>query len=126
MTQPKYDINVSSVTRYVEEQSDPVADRYVFAYTITIENTGQLSAQLLNRHWLITDSSGHEQEVKGAGVVGEQPILAPGEAFQYTSAAMLQAPVGSMSGTYEMLAEDGVRFDAEILLFDLSMPRVLH
>jgi ApaG protein len=126
MNQSKYDIRVSSVTSYVEEQSNPDDDRYVFAYTITIENAGQVSAKLLNRHWIITDASGHEQEVKGPGVVGEQPVLQPGEAFQYTSAAMLETPVGSMYGSYEMLADDGVRFDAEISPFGLSVPRLLH
>jgi ApaG protein len=126
MNKSKYDIRVTSVTTYVEAQSDPAAERYVFAYTITIENAGQITAQLLNRHWVITDASGHEQEVKGPGVVGEQPVLEPGEAFQYTSAAMLETPVGSMYGTYEMLAEDGVRFDAEISPFNLSVPRLLH
>lgn len=122
----KYDIKVSSETVYVEEQSDPDAERYVFAYTMTIENIGEVTAKLLSRHWIITDASGHEQEVKGEGVVGEQPVLKPGEAFQYTSAAMLETPVGSMYGSYEMLADDGVRFDAEISPFRLSIPRILH
>lgn len=126
MSETKYDICISSTTSYVEEQSDPDAERYVFAYTITIRNTGQVRAQLLNRHWIITDASGQEQEVKGAGVVGEQPVLDPGEAFQYTSAAMLETPIGSMYGSYEMLAEDGVRFDAKISPFGLSVPQMLH
>jgi len=126
MNDTKYKINVTSETQYVEEQSSPDAERYVFAYTITIKNTGQVSAKLLNRHWIITDASGHEQEVKGEGVVGEQPVLEPGEAFQYTSAAMLETPVGSMYGSYEMLADDGVHFDAEISPFNLSIPRILH
>lgn len=126
MNDPKYDIQVKAISSYVEEQSDPDAERYVFAYTITIENTGQISAQLLNRHWVITDASGHEQEVKGAGVVGEQPVLQPGEAFEYTSAAMLETPIGSMYGSYEMVAEDGVRFEAAISPFGLSVPQMLH
>ncbi len=126
MTDPKYDIRVTSVTTYVAEQSDPAAERYVFAYTITIENTGQIGAKLLSRHWIITDASGHEQEVKGAGVVGEQPELEPGASFRYTSAAMLETPVGSMSGSYQMLASDGVRFEAEIPPFRLSVPNLIN
>ena len=126
MPQPKYDIRISTTTTYVATQSDPAAKRYVFAYTITIENTGSVTAQLLNRHWIITDSSGRVQEVKGEGVVGEQPVLRPGESFQYTSAAVLETAVGSMHGSYEMEAEDGHRFDAPIAAFSLSVPRVLH
>jgi ApaG protein len=126
MDEVKYNIRVTSDTVYVEEQSDPDADRYVFAYTITIENTGLVTAQLLNRHWVITDASGRVQEVRGEGVVGEQPVLTPGGAFSYTSAAMIETPVGSMYGTYEMIAEDGIRFDAQIPAFSLSVPNLLH
>ncbi len=122
----KYNISVTSDTIYVEEQSDPASDRYVFAYTITIENSGSITAKLLNRHWIITDASGRVQEVKGEGVVGEQPVLAPGGAFRYTSAAMIETPVGSMYGSYEMVAEDGIRFDAQIPAFSLSIPNLLH
>ena len=122
----KYNVLVTSDTVYVEDQSDPGSDRYVFAYTITIENSGLVTAQLLNRHWIITDASGRVQEVKGEGVVGEQPVLAPGGAFRYTSAAMIETPVGSMYGSYEMLAEDGIRFDAQIPAFSLSVPNLLH
>lgn len=122
----KYAINITSVTTYVENQSDPANHRFVFAYTITIENVGELGAQLLNRHWIITDSAGKVQEVKGEGVIGEQPHLKPGESFQYTSASMLETAVGSMYGSYEMLADDGVRFDADIPAFSLSIPRTLH
>ena len=122
----KYNVRVTSDTVYVEDQSDPGSDRYVFAYTITIENSGLVTAQLLNRHWIITDASGQVQEVKGEGVVGEQPVLAPGRAFRYTSAAMIETPVGSMYGSYEMLAEDGIRFDAQIPAFSLSVPNLLH
>lgn len=122
----KYNIRVTSDTVYVEDQSDPETDRYVFAYTITIENSGLITAQLLNRHWIITDASGRIQEVKGEGVVGEQPVLEPGGAFRYTNAAMIETPVGSMYGTYEMVAEDGIRFDAQIPAFSLSVPNLLH
>jgi ApaG protein len=126
MNQPKYDIRVTTDTVYVEQQSDPAADRYVFAYTITIENRGTVTAQLLNRHWVITDASGRVQEVRGEGVVGEQPVLPPGASFRYTSAAVIETPVGTMQGAYDMQAADGHRFDAPIPLFRLSVPRVLH
>ena len=126
MATTRYEIQITSVTFYVEAQSDPDAERYVFAYTITIENSGTVAAQLLNRHWIITDAEGRVQEVKGEGVVGEQPLLAPGERFEYTSAAMLETPMGTMEGEYEMLAEDGVRFEAPIAAFRLSVPNLLH
>ncbi|MCZ6771067.1 MAG: Co2+/Mg2+ efflux protein ApaG [Proteobacteria bacterium] len=126
MDEEKYNIRVTVDTVYVEEQSDPETDRYVFAYTITIENSGSITAQLLNRHWIITDAAGQVQEVKGEGVVGEQPILQPGGTFRYTSAAMIETPVGTMTGSYEMVAADGVRFDAEIPAFKLSAPNLLH
>ncbi len=119
-------IAVSVETQFVDDQSDPAEDRYVFSYTITIRNQGSQTARLLTRHWVITDANGKVQEVRGRGVVGEQPRLEPGEAFRYTSAAMLETPVGSMRGSYGMLAEDGGRFDAEIPQFILSMPRTLH
>jgi ApaG protein len=122
----KYEIKVSVSTTYVTEQSDPSADRYVFAYTITIANTGTVSAQLISRHWIITDAENVVQEVKGLGVVGEQPLLRPGEHFEYTSGTAMSTPVGTMHGTYQMVAEDGNKFDAEIPPFMLSMPRVLH
>jgi ApaG protein len=122
----RYRIDVAVTTRYVAEQSDPAQNRYVFAYTITIENTGAIAAQLLTRHWIITDASGKAQEVKGEGVVGEQPHLEPGAAFRYTSGAVLETPVGTMHGAYQMLADDGVRFDAPIAAFRLSVPNVLH
>ena len=126
MDDKKYNIRVTVDTVYVEDQSDPETDRYVFAYTITIENSGSITARLLNRHWIITDASGQVQEVKGEGVVGEQPILQPGGTFRYTSAAMIETPVGTMTGSYEMVADDGVRFDAEIPAFKLSAPNLLH
>ena len=127
MAQEKhYDILVSSTTKYIPEQSDESADRYVFAYTITIRNAGNVSAQLISRHWVITDSRGHVQEVRGLGVVGAQPMLRPGESFEYTSGTSIATPVGTMRGTYQMAGEDGARFDALIPEFTLSVPRVLH
>ena len=122
----KYHISVNVDTAYLAEQSDPAADRYVFAYTVTIANTGTVAAQLISRHWIITDAENVTQEVKGLGVVGEQPLLQPGESFEYTSGTAMATPVGTMQGTYQMVAEDGIKFDAEIPKFTLSMPRVLH
>ncbi|MBI1285531.1 MAG: Co2+/Mg2+ efflux protein ApaG [Thiobacillus sp.] len=122
----KYHISVNVNTAYLADQSDPAADRYVFAYTITIANTGTVAAQLISRHWIITDAENVTQEVKGLGVVGEQPLLQPGESFEYTSGTAMATPVGSMHGSYQMVAEDGNKFDAEIPVFTLSMPRVLH
>jgi ApaG protein len=122
----KYQISVSVNTAYLTEQSDPSADRYVFSYTITIANSGTVAAQLISRHWIITDAENVVQEVKGLGVVGEQPLLRPGESFEYTSGTAMATPVGTMRGTYQMVAEDGNKFDAEIPQFTLSMPRVLH
>ena len=122
----KYDIQVIVRTAYVPEQSDPGSDRYVFAYTVTIANEGTASAQLISRHWVITDAENQVQEVRGLGVVGEQPFLRPGESFEYTSGTSLGTPVGTMRGSYQMVAEDGQKFEAEIPEFTLSMPRVLH
>lgn len=122
----KYEFSVTAAPQFLAEQSDPEADQYVFAYTITVRNTGESTAQLVSRHWIITDADGKVEEVKGEGVVGEQPILRPGEAFRYTSGCPLETPVGSMRGTYHCVAEDGTHFDAEIPEFVLSMPRVLH
>jgi len=122
----KYHISVSVNTAYLADQSDPSSDRYVFAYTITIANTGTVAAQLISRHWIITDAENVTQEVKGLGVVGEQPLLQPGESFEYTSGTAMATPVGTMHGSYQMVAEDGNKFDAEIPVFTLSMPRVLH
>lgn len=122
----EYRIEVSAKSHFVRDQSAPEENRYVFAYTVTIKNTGTVPAQLKTRHWIITDAQGQVQEVRGDGVVGEQPHLKPGESFRYTSAAMLETPVGTMHGSYQMSAEDGHRFDAEIPPFMLAMPRVLH
>jgi ApaG protein len=122
----RYDIAVSAATRYLAEQSDEGAGRYVFAYTITIRNRGSVSAQLLSRHWVITDAQGLVQEVRGEGVVGAQPMLRPGESYEYTSGTSIGTAVGTMHGEYQMVAEDGTRFDAPIPRFTLSVPRVLH
>ena len=122
----KYEINVIVRTAYLPEQSDEAIDRYVFAYTITIANTGMVAAQLSSRHWIIVDGGNDIQEVRGLGVVGEQPLLKPGDSFEYTSGTAISSPVGSMKGSYQMVAEDGLRFDAPIPEFTLSVPRVLH
>ena len=122
----KYQMAVAVATHYVTEQSDPAIDRHVFAYTVTINNTGNVAAQLISRHWIITDAAGHVQEVRGLGVVGHQPLLAPGQHFEYTSGCQLATPVGTMKGSYQVTAEDGVQFEAPIAEFVLSMPRVLH
>ena len=121
-----YDIEVSVETAYLLEQSEPDSERYVFSYTITLINRGALTAQLKSRHWIITDSDNKIEEVKGDGVVGEQPIMKPGEGFRYTSGAVIETPVGTMQGSYQMVAEDGCEFDAEIPKFVLSIPRVNH
>ena len=126
MAEKKYDITVAARTAFIPDQSDVESSRYVFAYTITITNTGMLPAQLVSRHWIITDSNNQVQEVRGLGVVGEQPTLRPNESFQYTSGTAIATPVGTMRGTYQMVAEDGMQFDASIPEFTLSMPRVLH
>ncbi len=122
----KYEITVSARVDYLAEQSDEAAGRYVFAYTITLSNTGNIPAQLISRHWIITDAEGQVQEVKGLGVVGEQPLIRPGESYEYTSGSALPTPVGTMKGSYQMVAEDGTKFDAPIPEFVLSVPRTLH
>jgi len=122
----KYEIAVTVATQYLADQSEPSAGRYVFAYTVTISNTGTVTAQLISRHWIITDAEGDVQEVRGLGVVGQQPLLAPGQSFEYTSGCALPTPVGTMKGSYQMVAEDGLPFDAPIPEFVVSMPRVLH
>lgn len=121
-----YLIDIEVETSYIDEQSDPEHNRFVFAYTITIHNSGEMPAKLLSRHWVITDSNGKVQEVRGEGVVGEQPNLQPGESFQYTSGTILETAVGSMQGSYQMMADDGVEFEAPISPFTLSIPRTLH
>ena len=126
MGDPKYDIQVSARTAFIPEQSDLDSGRYVFAYTITITNAGNIPAQLVSRHWIITDANNKVQEVRGPGVVGEQPLLRPNESFEYTSGTAIATPVGTMRGSYQMVAEDGRQFDAPIPEFTLSVPRVLH
>jgi ApaG protein len=123
---PSHKIRVDVETSYVEEQSDPKERRFVFAYTITLRNEGQMSAKLLTRHWIITDANGKVQEVRGDGVVGEQPHLKPGQGFRYSSGTMIETPVGAMQGSYQMMADDGERFDAPIAPFRLAMPGILQ
>jgi len=122
----RYQISVRARSTYVPEQSDEDGGRFVFAYTITITNTGTVAARLVSRHWIITDSDSRVQEVRGIGVVGEQPTLQPQESFEYTSGTAIATSVGTMRGTYQMIAEDGTSFDALIPEFTLSVPRVLH
>jgi ApaG protein len=126
MPDSRYAIAVAVATRFLDEQSQPEAGRFVFAYTIRIANRGAVPARLLSRHWLITDANGKVQEVRGEGVVGEQPWLRPGETFEYTSGAVLETLCGQMRGSYQMLADEGTEFEAEIAPFALSMPRTLH
>jgi ApaG protein len=122
----QYEIRIEPVSTYVAEQSDPSRDQFVFSYTIRITNVGTVAARLVSRHWIITDGEHRVQEVRGAGVIGQQPRLAPGESFEYTSGASLTTPVGTMRGSYQMVAEDGREFDAAIPPFTLSVPRTLH
>ncbi len=119
-----FDIDVA--TRYLDDQSAPEEGRFVFAYTISIRNSGKVPARLISRHWIITDANGKVEEVTGDGVVGEQPWLRPGDGFEYTSGAILETSLGTMHGTYDILADDGTRFAAPIPAFTLSMPRTLH
>jgi ApaG protein len=122
----KYAIRVDTRTSFLPEQSDEAVGRYVFAYTITITNAGTVPAQLISRHWIITDANERVQEVRGRGVVGEQPLLKPQESFEYTSGTAIATVVGTMRGSYQMMAEDGFEFEAPIPEFTLSVPRVLH
>lgn len=122
----RYQISVQPRVTFVEDQSDPARHHFVFAYTITVTNTGSVAAQLVSRHWIITDGENRVQEVKGPGVVGQQPVLKPGESFEYTSGASIPTAVGTMRGSYQMVAEDGTAFDAPIPPFTLSIPRTLH
>jgi ApaG protein len=121
-----YEIRVATEVAYLADQSDPAKDQYVFAYTMTVTNTGTIGAKLVGRHWIITDADQQVQEVKGLGVVGQQPQLKPGESFEYTSGASIPTQVGTMRGVYQMVADDGHAFDAEIPQFTLSVPRTLH
>lgn len=119
-------IKIDVVTRYLAEQSSPSENRFVFAYTITISNRGSDAVRLLSRHWRITDANNRVQEVRGEGVVGEQPLIAPGDSYTYTSGSMLETPVGTMEGSYGMIGSDGQRFDAPIPVFSLAQPGALH
>lgn len=122
----KYRVNIAVKVNYLAEQSDEADGRFVFAYTVTLTNAGETSVQLISRHWVITDAEYHVQEVRGKGVVGEQPVLQPGQSFEYSSGTVLATQVGTMRGSYQMVAEDGTEFDAPIPQFVLSVPRVLH
>ena len=126
MSDPRYQIDVSVTTRYLAAQSQPEQSRYAFSYTVTIVNNGELPAQLLSRHWIITDGDGRVQEVRGAGVVGQQPHLQPGESHTYSSGTVMATKVGNMHGSYQMVADDGKRFDATIAPFRLAVPGALH
>ena len=126
MSPSPHDIEVQVQTRFLADQSTPEDGRFVFAYTIRIYNSGNVPARLISRHWLITDGNGKVQEVRGEGVVGEQPWLRPGDDFEYTSGAVLETALGTMEGSYQMLADDGTHFDAAIAPFTLSIPRTLH
>ena len=119
-------IVIETQVKYLPEQSDETADRFVFSYTISITNLGTVAARLISRHWVITDAYNHVQEVRGQGVVGEQPVLQPSQSFEYSSGTVLATQVGTMRGSYQMRGEDGSEFDVEIPEFVLSVPRVLH
>jgi ApaG protein len=121
-----YELTVTVHTQYLEDQSDPDNARFVFAYSVTMKNTGTVAAQVISRHWVITDTNEHVEEVRGLGVVGYQPLLKPGEQFEYTSGTSLVTPQGTMHGEYFCVAEDGEQFNAKIPEFVLSLPRTLH
>ena len=121
-----YNIAVHVETQYIEAESRPQQNFYIFAYHITITNKGDIAAKLLTRHWIITDSNGRVQEVKGDGVIGKQPYLQPNESFRYTSGTMMETPVGTMEGSYQMVTDNGEKFDAEIPAFVLALPNMLH
>ena len=121
-----YQMTVTVKTQYLEDQSDPDRSHYVFAYAVTIKNTGSIASQVISRHWVITDANNHVQEVRGLGVVGHQPLLQPGEQFEYTSGTTLATPQGTMHGEYFCVAEDGEQFESAIPEFVLSLPRTLH
>jgi ApaG protein len=123
---PKYAVDIAVESQFLADQSSPSEGVYAFAYTVTITNRGSIPTQLISRHWIIEDDEGTQREVKGLGVVGHQPLLKPGESFQYTSGSQIPTPAGRMHGSYFFVAEDGERFDAEIPVFELQMPRVLH
>jgi ApaG protein len=126
MNMPTPPIRIDVLTNYLKDQSDPGDGKYVFSYTITIRNEGAVPAKLLKRHWVITDANGKVQEVRGEGVVGEQPYIKPGQGFRYSSGAVLETPVGTMQGSYQMVADSGLTFDAPIPAFRLAVPGILH
>ena len=126
MSDPLYKVDVSVVTRYLADQSQPDQDRFAFAYTITVVNNGDRAAKLMSRHWVITDGDGHVEEVRGAGVVGQQPLIEPGKSHTYSSGTVMTSKVGTMQGSYEMLASDGKHFEAIIKPFRLAVPGALH
>ncbi|SFB33836.1 ApaG protein [Pseudomonas sp. NFIX10] len=126
MSDTRYQVDVSVTTRFLAEQSQPEHDRFAFAYSITVRNNGSLPARLLSRHWVITDGDGHVEEVRGEGVVGQQPLIDAGKSHSYSSGTVMTTKVGTMQGTYQMLAEDGTRFDAVIKPFRLAVPGALH
>lgn len=126
MSDPRYQVDVSVATRFLAEQSQPEHNRFAFAYTITVRNNGSLPARLLSRHWVITDGDGHVEEVRGEGVVGQQPLIDAGKSHSYSSGTVMTTKVGTMQGTYQMLADDGKRFDAIIKPFRLAVPGALH
>lgn len=126
MSDSRYNIDVSVVTRYLPEQSQPEQNRFAFAYTVTVSNNGELPAKLISRHWVITDGDGRVQEVRGAGVIGQQPLIEAGASHTYSSGTVMTTRVGTMQGSYQMLAEDGKRFDASIAPFRLAVPGALH
>jgi len=121
-----FDVKIVAQVKHLAEQSDEADNRFVLSYTITLTNNGNSAVQLLSRHWIITDGNNQIQEVRGQGVVGEQPVIKPGQSFGYTSGTVLSTPVGTMTGSYQMVSEDGTKFDAPIPQFVLSVPRVLH
>lgn len=126
MSERKYQLTIAVEPRFLPEQSDPAKGQYAFAYTVRIANSGTVPTQVVSRHWVITDGNNKVVEVKGLGVVGHQPLLAPGQHFEYTSGSQLATPAGTMQGSYFCVAEDGERFEAPIPAFTLSMPRTLH
>ncbi|WP_416427166.1 Co2+/Mg2+ efflux protein ApaG [Pseudomonas sp. App30] len=126
MSDPRYQIDVSVVTRFLAEQSQPEHQRFAFAYTVTVRNNGQLPAKLVSRHWVITDGDGKVEEVRGAGVVGQQPLIEAGQSHTYSSGTVMASQVGTMQGSYQMVAEDGKHFDAIIAPFRLAVPGALH
>lgn len=126
MSDPRYQVDVSVISQYLAEQSLPEQNRFAFSYTVSISNNGQLPAKLVSRHWLITDGNGRVQEVRGPGVIGQQPLIAPGQQHTYSSGTVMTTQVGNMQGSFQMIAEDGKRFDALIAPFRLAMPGALH